>query len=128
MPRVYSSIYLSIYLSIYPSIYLSIYPFIYLSICLSRINSKGKGNDILMSVSQRMFHLLHKVKVNSYKRFKNQLISRCKDMNKCYNINEMGHFHKLLCEEMICPLHKGKNDGLRYEVIIFSFFLEQINE
>ena len=32
----------------------------------------------------------------------------------------MGHFHKLLCEEMIFPLHKGKNDGLRYEVIIFS--------
>ena len=26
------------------------------------------------------------------------------------------HFHKLLCEEIIFPLHKGKNDGLRYEV------------
>ena len=32
----------------------------------------------------------------------------------------MGHFHKLLCEEMIFSLLKGKNDGLRYEVIIFS--------
>jgi hypothetical protein len=32
----------------------------------------------------------------------------------------MGHFYKLLCEEMIFLLHKGKNDGLRYEVIIFS--------
>ena len=30
---------------------------------------------------------------------------------------EMGHFYKLLCEEMIFLLHKGKNDGLRYEVI-----------
>ena len=27
----------------------------------------------------------------------------------------MGHFHKLLFKEMIFPLHKGKNDGLRYE-------------
>ena len=24
----------------------------------------------------------------------------------------LGHFHKLLCEEMIFPLHKGKNYGL----------------
>jgi len=49
----------------------------------------------------------------------------------------MGHFHKLLCEEMIFPLLKGKNDGLRYEVIIFSRgfirkslykIFEQINE
>jgi hypothetical protein len=49
----------------------------------------------------------------------------------------MGHFHKLLCEEMIFPLPKGKNDGLRYEVIIFSRgfirkslykIFEQINE
>ena len=30
----------------------------------------------------------------------------------------MGHFYKLLCEEMIFLLHKGKNDGLGYEVII----------
>ena len=36
---------------------------------------------------------------------------------------EMGHFYKLLCEEMIFLLHKGKNDGLRYEVIIFSHHL-----
>ena len=50
---------------------------------------------------------------------------------------ERGHFHKLLCEEMIFPLPKGKNDGLRYEVIIFSRgfirkslykIFEQINE
>ena len=34
----------------------------------------------------------------------------------------LGHFHQLLCEEMIFLLHKGKNDGLRYEVIIFSRF------
>jgi hypothetical protein len=26
----------------------------------------------------------------------------------------MGHFHNLLCEEMIFPLLKEKNDGLRY--------------
>jgi hypothetical protein len=31
----------------------------------------------------------------------------------------MGHFHKLLCEEMLFLLHRVKNDGLRYEVIIF---------
>ena len=36
------------------------------------------------------------------------------------HFREMGHFYKLLCEEMIFLLHKGKNDGLRYEVIIFS--------
>ena len=29
----------------------------------------------------------------------------------------MGHFYKLLCEEMIFLLHKGKNDGLRYRNI-----------
>ena len=29
-------------------------------------------------------------------------------------------FHKLLCEEMIFLLPLGKNDGLRYEAIIFS--------
>ena len=38
----------------------------------------------------------------------------------CISLITMGHFHKLLCEEMIFLLHKGKNDGLRYEVIIFS--------
>ena len=32
----------------------------------------------------------------------------------------MGHFHILLCEEMIFPLLKGKNECLMYEVIIFS--------
>ena len=34
-----------------------------------------------------------------------------------------GHFHKLLCEEIIFPLQKGKNDGLRYEVSIQSSIL-----
>ena len=41
-------------------------------------------------------------------------------------MGEKGHFHNPLCEEMIFPLLKGKkmdwgtkNDGLRYEVIIF---------
>ena len=32
----------------------------------------------------------------------------------------MGHFHELLCEEIIFPLHKEKINGLRYKVIIFS--------
>jgi hypothetical protein len=31
----------------------------------------------------------------------------------------MGHFHKLLCEEMIFPLQKGKNYGLRYKPSFF---------
>jgi hypothetical protein len=34
----------------------------------------------------------------------------------------MGYFHNLLFEEMLFSLHKGKNDGLRYEVIIFYPF------
>ena len=36
----------------------------------------------------------------------------------CFEI--VGHFHNLLCEEMIFPQHKEKNYVLRYEVIIFS--------
>ena len=41
--------------------------------------------------------------------------------NKCKldlgygDFKRMGHFYKLLCEEMIFLLHKGKNYGLRYE-------------
>ena len=31
-----------------------------------------------------------------------------------------GAFPQPLCEEMMFPLPKGKNDGLRYEVINFS--------
>ena len=48
---------------------------------------------------------------------------------------ELGHFHNLLCEEMIFPLHKGKNYGLRYDDIIFSrgqwkynFFTQKVVE
>ena len=37
-----------------------------------------------------------------------------------YITHKMGHFPILLCEEIIFSLHKGKNYGLRYEVIIFS--------
>ena len=37
--------------------------------------------------------------------------------NICY---QMGHLHNLLCEEIIFPLHKRKNNGLRYKVFIFA--------
>ena len=33
----------------------------------------------------------------------------------------MGHFYKLLCEEIIFLLHKGKNDGLRNEEKFLHF-------
>jgi hypothetical protein len=53
---------------------------------------------------------LHKINEKSYA-----------GINGYFYIKNPLLFHKLLCEEMIFPLFKGKNDGLRYKVINAPF-------